>query len=311
MQKLYVIGVYSNPLLWSRRLELAKRWITDMLETEGIELVVGEVAHGDRPFELNHLGPKYTHIEFRAETMAWSKESAINECIKRLPPDAEYVCWSDMDVEFRDPKWAVKTVQALQLWPVIQPWSEALDLGPQGEVMEIKGEHIQTSLGKLYRTTGQIFTPGQYGTYGHPGYVWAATMEFLQDVGLLLDTSGLGAADHQMAMGILGMPERSIHSQTTIKYQAHVLAWCDRAYKSSLGHLGYIEGRIEHWFHGKKVNRKYQERWQVLIDHQFDPIVDMVRNRYGIVEITDKKPQMRRDMERYYVERDEDCNRKD
>lgn len=308
MPPLYVIGVYANPLRWHRRLELTKRWIKDMLETVGVKLVLVEVQHGERLFELlPEEDQNYTHIGCRASTLAWSKESAVNVGIRSLPADAEYVCWCDADVEFRDPEWAIKTVHALQIWPVVQPWGEALDLGPNGEVMEIKGEHVQTSLGKLYRTTG-VVREGSYGTYGHPGYVWAATMEFLEYVGLLLDTSGLGAADHQMAMGVIGLSERSIHTQTTPEYQAHIRAWCDRAFAFAQGHLGYVEGRIEHWFHGRKADRKYQERWSVLIEHKFDPITDLVRNRYGIVEITDRKPAMRRAMERYYIERNEDVN---
>lgn len=313
MKPLDVIGVYSNPLMWRRRCQLAFRWIEQQLATDGVRLTVVEVAHGERPFELygvNVMGKTYTHIGVRAKTMAWSKESAINVGIRALPADAVYVCWEDMDVEHVNHNWAHAAVHALQLWPVIQPWNEALDLGPNGEIMKVDNTHVQRSLASVYRHKDCIppWNDRSYDGNYHPGYSWCATMDFLNDVGLLFDKSGLGAADHQMAMGIVGQGDRSIHGLTTKAYQDAVKAWCDRAHRISLGHLGYITGRIEHSFHGRKQDREYNGRWSILIDYGFDPNVDLTRNRWGIVEVTDAKPAMRRAMEAYYQRRNEDVN---
>lgn len=312
LQPLHIVGVYSNHLLWNRRLDLAKRWIDKSVRTRGAKVYVGEVAHGDRPFQLIPSDGSYVHIPMRARTAAWNKESAANEVIRHLPADAVGVCWEDMDIEHRDPEWAIKAMHALQLWPVIQTWSESLDLGPRGEVMQIEGKRVRYSFGKLYSMYGPaVLGNKKYGDRGHPGYSWAATMDFLNAVGLLLDISGLGAADHQMAMGIVGHPELSIHGQTHPNYQKQILAWDERAFDFTHGRLGYIDGRVEHWFHGKKANRKYQGRWDILVNHQFDPTTDLVRNRWGLIEVTHKKPAMLRDMENYYMQRNEDGNEAD
>src|SRR6059058_6285956 len=120
---MHVVTCYSNPLRWETRLRHAKNFIEHMKDS-GVHLTVVETQHGERPFELDQI-PGITHIPTRASTVAWSKESAINVGIRALPADAKFVSWIDADIEFRRKDWAAEAVHALQLQPVIQPWSEA------------------------------------------------------------------------------------------------------------------------------------------------------------------------------------------
>ena len=133
-------------------------------------------------------------------------------------------------------------------------------------------------------------------------------MEFLNSVGLLLDRSGLGAGDHIMALAFCGFGDLAVHGQSTEAYKAYIKSWSDRAYSVCRGHLGFVPGRIEHSFHGAKQNRKYVERWNILTEHGFDPNTDLHMNRYGIIEVSPNKPEMRRAFEAYFKQRDEDAN---
>lgn len=309
---LHVVTCVANPVMWESRIRLAKQFITHMLDS-GVDLTVVETAYGERPFELADI-PHIHHIPTRATTMAWSKESALNVGIRSLPPTAKYVCWADSDIEFRDPKWAGKTVDALQLAPVIQPWSEALDLGPAGEVMTVKGTQVQTSFGWVWREHGDVTTwwkkqqAGEPYSYPHSGYCWAATMDILNAIGLLLDFSGLGAADHQMSLGMVGLGTNAIHGLSSDAYRNSVKAWCDRGFAKVEGHVNYIPGRIEHSFHGPKELRKYVGRWDILNKWKFDPATDLHRNRWGILELSGNKPGLMRDIEGYFRGRAEDAN---
>jgi hypothetical protein len=64
----------------------------------------------------------------RATTLAW--ENCLNIGISRLPHDAKYIGTFDADIHFRKPGWAAEAIHALQLYPVVQPWKTAFDLGP-------------------------------------------------------------------------------------------------------------------------------------------------------------------------------------
>jgi hypothetical protein len=310
---LHVVAVIYNPLRWQSRIALYKQFREHMLDS-GVKLTVVECAFGQRPWELAE-DPHVRHVPVRADTLAWNKEGLVNLGIQRLPADAKYIAWIDADVEHRNRNWASDTVHALQQYAVVQTWSEALDLGPQGEPMEVKGFHVQTSFAKVWREMGDIKPwSGKEGAYSksmaypHPGYSWAIRRDVLNNIGGLIDVSGLGAGDHQAAMSFVGKIDQAIHGQTSPEYQAAVRAWGERAYKYVQGNLGYVQGTLTHFWHGNKANRLYHERWDTLVKHQFNPVTDVKKNLFGVTELAGNKPEMARDFDRYFRQRDEDAN---
>ena len=42
--------------------------------------------------------------------------------------------------------------------------------------------------------------------------------------------------------------------------------------------------------------------------HAFDPLTDLRKNLYGVLELAGNKPAMEQDFDRYYRQRDEDAN---
>jgi hypothetical protein len=238
--------------------------------------------------------------------LAWNKESLVRIGVSRLPPGAKNVFWIDADVEFENDNWVMDSLHALEQYPVIQPWSEALDLGPEGSPMFIKGSHVQTSFCKVWRQNGEILLPPY--AYAHPGYAWGMRRSTWDAMGGLIDTSGLGAGDHQMAMAMVGKTAYSIHGETTEDYQRPIKAWGARADIHIAGRLGFCQGLIKHFFHGAKVKRQYNGRWQILIKHKFSPSTDLTVNSYGVVEFAGNKPGLEHDVDIYYRSRGEDDN---
>jgi hypothetical protein len=301
---LHVVTVRFNPKRWGVPPAHYRAFEQHMLDS-GVNLTVVECALGERPFEADGT-PGVNHIGVRSKSLVWNKENLINIGISRLPPTAKYIAWIDADVEFRNPHWASDTVHALQQYSVVQPWSEALDLGPDGTPMTIKGRQVHTSFAKIWRYEGQIL-PEPY-MYAHPGYAWASRRDVLDNLGGLLEISGLGSADHQMAMAMIGQPENSIHGMTDKGYQDAILAWAVLADTYVKGNLGFVQGLVEHKFHGEKARRKYVERWDILIKHKFNPLTDLKRNTYGVMELAGNKPAMARDIDSYFGQRNEDAN---
>jgi hypothetical protein len=304
---LHVVTCISNPLRWRSRIALYRAFERHMIES-GVRLTVVECALGERPFELDG-NPLINHVGVRHHTFTFNKECLLNigiQDIVRRDPDAQYIATLDADIRFRNKDWAADTVHALQRFEVVQPWVDCYDLGPGGEHME-----LHRSFGKLWQdqqpiVQGPNAKDGPY-RFGHPGYAWAYRRSVLALVGLLPDTAVLGAADHHMAMALIGRVMDSIPRNVTEGYIAPLVRWQNRA--AAIGmNVGSVHGTIEHDFHGSKRKRRYIERWDILHKHKFDPQTDLIKNEFGVVELSGNKPGLRMDIERYFSERHEDAN---
>ena len=296
---LHVVTAIANPIRWASRERLFHQF-ADHMRTSGVSLTVVECAYGERPFVLDRI-PRIHHVGVRARSLVWDKENLLNIGISRLPPDWHYVAWIDADIHFRRPDWAMETVHALQLHDVVQPWSDCYDLGPNGEHLD-----HHRSFCRQY-VTGAKIGPGPY-TFAHPGYAWAATRPALEQLGGLIDTAALGAADHHMALTFIGRVEDSVHGRITDAYRAPLRRWQARARTHLAGNIDYVPGTIEHYWHGAKTSRRYVQRWDVLVRHGFDPAADLKRNVWGVIELAGNKPDLQRDIVRYFRQRQKDAN---
>ena len=296
---LHVVAVLSNPMGWESRIRLYRGFAEHMLDS-GVRLTTVECAYGNRPFCL--AGDKHiNHVAVRAKTVLWVKENLINIGIARLPQDWQYVAWIDADIFFRKSSWATATVDALQRYDVVQPWSDCYDLGPNDEHL-----HAHRSFCRQWAGS-QPIGPGPY-VFAHPGYAWAATREALEHLGGLIDTAILGAADHHMALGLIGRAEQSVPAGIAPEYARLVHDWQARASCTVAGNIGFVPGTIEHLWHGAKEKRRYIDRWQILLRHEFSPTRDLRRNVWGVWELAGNKPALRRDIDAYMRQRDEDDN---
>jgi hypothetical protein len=296
---LHVVTAIANPIRWESRLRLARAFISHMLDS-GVRLTVVECAFGERPHALADVGG-INHVPVRARTLVWTKENLVNIGLARQPQDWKYAAWIDADIVFRKSGWAAETVHALQQYDVVQPWSDCYDLGPHED-------HLQAhrSFCRQYHDK-QPVGPGPY-TFAHPGYAWASTRRALDLLGGLIETAGLGAGDHHMALALIGKADVSIDGRMTEGYRRPILAWQARAGQHVGGNIGYVPGTIEHGWHGPKAARRYIERWSVLAEHRFDPTTDLIRNTWGVLELAGNKPALRHDIDRYFRQRDEDSN---
>ena len=312
METLHVVTCVANPLGWRSREALARRAIAAWLRAPEVSVSLVEATYGSRALALTDLaGERMTHIGVRATTLAWSKECLLNIGISRLPAHAEKIATIDADVTFRRPHWAAATLAALDLYPVVQTWDTAYDLGPNDE-------HIQThkSFASAWHSGAPVvaggakfwrFSGGGY-EYPHPGYAWGWRRRTLDRIGGLFELGGMGSGDHHMALGMVGHAGASLPGGVTAAYRAGVVAWSDRARIEINGKLGVVHGTIEHPFHGRKSDRAYEGRWDMFLRHGFDPMTDLKRNLSGVIEFAGNKPDLERAFDRYLRAREEDVN---
>lgn len=141
--------------------------------------------------------------------------------------------------------------------------------------------------------------------YGHSGFAWAATRQFYENTGGLMDFPILGSADHHMAWAAIGNVGWSVHKGMTDAFKRRCREWQDRAVQVTHRFLNYVPGRIEHHWHGKKSERKYRERWKILVDNKFNPDTDLRKDAQGLWRIVGK-PKLREEIHRYFAGRRED-----
>jgi hypothetical protein len=297
LDKFWVVTVVSNFARFGSRYKLYKDFVRRL---GNVNLLTVELAFGDRPFEVTEAGNP-NHVQLRTWDELWHKENLINIGISHLPSDWEYVAWIDADIEFVREDWAEETVHQLQHHHVVQMFQTAVDLGPDGEALKILDGFVYSYL------TGQppAYSRGAYPAW-HPGYAWAMRREAFDHLGGLIDKAILGAADHHMAWALIGSANKSMPGKIHANYKKYIKIWHERAEAHIKRDVGYVPGTILHYWHGKKADRKYVERWDVLIKHGFDPERDLKRDWQGIYILTDDGSRLRDDLRKYFRQRNED-----
>lgn len=286
----------------------------------------------------NRDGQDYIKVRVNHQQELWLKENMLNLAAQHLPPQAKYVAFVDADVQFTRPDWVSETLHALQHYHVVQMFSTVTELSPAYEPHQLhRGfaySHVNASSiadgqrgGVFHGRSVDISEAGTYlpdfgqlldshgrpvsikrvtSTEWHPGYAWAWRREALDYVGGLVEHGILGAGDRHMACALIGKVHESLPRGIHPKYLERLIHWQRRAREHINGNVGFVEGNLLHFWHGRKVNRKYFDRWRILVKHQFNPDFDIKKDWRGVIALTDKKPELRDDIRRYFRARHED-----
>jgi len=300
--KFHVVTMISNPACFSSRYRLFKNFEKYILQHTP-NLWVCELQLGDRPFAITSAdNPR--HIQLRHWDELWHKENAINIAISRLPDDWETLGWIDADVEFLQNDWIGDTLNQLQVYKIVQMFDTAIDLGPDNQVLQVH----KSFMGQYIRK-GATHPEKAYNEL-HPGYAWAARREAIDDIGGLFDKAVLGAGDRHMALSFVNKAELSLNKDTSSAYQQAILDYQARCWTALRCDVGYVPGSLVHAFHGKKKDRRYWDRWQVLIKNDYRPNVDLKRNSYGVYQLHDdmtlRSVRLRDEIRAYFRSRKED-----
>jgi hypothetical protein len=298
---LHVICVVSNPCLYTTRYILAREFIKRMEFEQNILLYICELLYDDQNqtefYVTDETNPR--HLQIRTKTPLWHKENMINTMIReRLPVDWKTVAWIDADIRFESAHWATDTLKLLNgQYDIVQLFSHAVDMDKKENTMQ-----VFQSFGYKHANDREYTRVGP--DFWHPGYAWACTRETYDKMGGLYDLSILGSGDHNMALSMLGKSASSVHEKVSKDYKESV-SQLEKNMKSL--RLGYVPGVIKHYFHGTKQNRKYKERWQILVDHEYSPNLHLIRDKNGILQPSIECPSvLLTDILHYFQERNED-----
>jgi hypothetical protein len=305
----HVIMMVSNPMRYESRFDLYRQAAPDLIRKGG-NLWVVEVGTGARIHQItDDAKPQEFLISSSNLTgIVWIKENVQNVAAAILTthrPDWRTVCFTDSDVRYEQ-GWVEETVHALQLHPVVQPWSHAVDMGPDGGAVS---NRMQESFAYCYHHGIEVKSATTYTKGGHPGYSLAFRREAFNALGGLIETGALGSGDRHMCTALIGKVHESYHPDVSKGYKRPLQIWQQRADRWIRGNFGYVPCVIRHGFHGLKTNRGYGSRWQILVKHGFDPATDLKKDSAGILTLVDETTRQRAfrdDTYRYYRSRRED-----
>lgn len=256
-----------------------------MLATPNVALHVVESVYGDRLPECAPApGENYGYHAVRVTSEIWLKENLINIGVKNLlPKDWRYLAWVDCDIHFRDSGWALSTIHQLQHYNILQPWQSAADLDFHGNIM-----NAWTSFGSLCASGKPMsHKKGEHGyCYAHTGYAWACTRYFYENIEKLVDFNIVGSGDHLIAWACLGQVDSTMPRKISPGYKSSCDRFEQKASFASASLVGFVPGRIEHNFHGSKVNRQYWDRWQILTKNNFNPLTDLSYDSQGVLVLS-------------------------
>ena len=291
---LYVVLPYFNFCGFKRRRELFIQFVERYTKTPGLRLVVVE-AMGPAP--LGRLSV-HEHIRLTSDSRVWLKENLINTGVKSLPNDWKYVAWIDADLEFLNSNWVQDTIKELQDADMVQMWHTAVNLGTHEEALK-----IDKSFAYMFVGSGTPWTPSDKYGFWHPGYAWACTRHAFTKMGGLPDWAILGSGDRHMAMSLAGLAQQSCPGTIHENYKMML-----RIYERGLKNfkVSWVDGTIVHFWHGSFADRRYKERWDILIKNAFDPFDDIGYTDEGIVQLTEKGRRFEKFLDDYFTGRRED-----
>jgi hypothetical protein len=298
-EKLHVITVISNPCLYNKRYKLFKEFVKRIEEEEtNVELYVVELIYNNLNYFVTDINNK-KHLQIKTETPLWHKENMVNLGVKKLlPSNWKAFAWIDADIEFESNTWALDTLKILNgCKDVVQLFSHCIDMNnDELSLNNFSGFGYNFSKKNKYTTKGL--------NYWHPGYAWAITRKAYEQIGGLYDKGVLGSGDSIMASSFVNNVTNMINKNYSDDYNNSMLLFQEKAKHLR---LGYTPGVIRHYFHGTKENRKYTERWKILMKHKFSPNLHLKYDNNGILIPTDTfAEEFKNDIMNYFKERKED-----
>jgi len=300
-EKLNVIIVISNPCLYAKRYKLLNEFVKRIEEEEEyVNLFIVEMIYNNQKFIVTNKNNK-NHLQLKTETPIWHKENMINLAVKQLLPTTwKAFAWVDADIEFENNSWALDTLKILNgCKDVVQLFSHCIDM-----TNEETNINIFNSFGYSFNKNKKYLTKGI--DYWHPGYAWAITRKSYEKIGGLYDKGILGSGDSIMALSFIN---KSIYMNNINYSDDYNNSMLEYQKKASKLRLGYVPGVIRHYFHGTELNRKYTERWKILMKYNFSPIEHLHYDNQGILVPTNIfSSDFKEDIMNYFKDRKEDDN---
>lgn len=271
-----VIACHFNPAGYRTPRANLGRFLCGMAEV-GAPVFLAELAFYGQPFQTPECD-RTAHFRAGKEAIMFQKERLLNMAEQIVPPQFTKIVVWDADILIPDFGWPGEVSRLLDSYPIAQPFSRAILLGPSGREIGAK-----MSVG--YAANNRFPDPVDVGIF-HPGFALAMRREFFSEVGGLSGCPITGSGDTLAMLGALcpNPEDRAFFRLHSTEWGAPQLEWCRRLYQFSGGRLGALPMDIHHLYHGSHANRQYLSRFDMT--REFNPSRDLTTNEDGITTWT-------------------------
>jgi hypothetical protein len=275
---LWGVTAYFNPSGSSVQRRNYERFRSALVR-QGVPLLTVELAFGGRSFELGKADADHL-IQVRGGDLLWQKERLLNVGIAALPQDCDRVAWLDADVLFDRDDWARETARLLEDFMVVQPFLRRVRLGP-GQVpggparLPVGMGEGQVYYGVGYGVAAKGYSAlGNYRRHGSTGLGWAARRWLLDRHGLY-DRMIVGGSDLVMSRAMHVGAAAVNRSKVPAALARSLSKWCEAFHADVRGSVGYADCTVFHLWHGSMQGRRYRDRYEALLRHDYDPDRDV------------------------------------
>ena len=201
-----------------------------------------------------------TTLRVRCYDPYWHKERLLNILAYAIPPRYKYLAWLDADVMFCNPEWIWQTEEELKRHAVVQLFGSI-------DWMDATGTEVKyTWSGGIrgWRKDPTVLQKREWARYLHPGFGWAMHRELWQQLGGLIERAGTMCGDLLMFNSFTG--HDCYYDDVELHRNCHaVQSWMERARNTVAGSVGYVDGVIQHLWHGNIKSRQYHTLCHELI----------------------------------------------
>ena len=237
-----------------------------------------------------------TKIIASHDNILWQKERAFNLLLENLDEKYDKILWVDTDISFQNYDMMQELELKLDQYDMVQPFET---------VYEYHNSTI--SANSCLNTSGYAKTLRDYTDTGASdcydpafGLTWAINRSIMPN-GYFYDKHILGSSDllqiQSVTLDILNRSFIGNYSDDIVR------SWIDycRKMPAKQYNIGYCSGCLEHFYHGKVLNRGYSYRECLLNKYAFDPKIHLEIDDNGLYKIL--HPELETSISNYFNKR--------
>jgi len=285
--------VLFNPTK-SKRIIMNYLYAKNIMEKQGIPTFTLELVFKDNDiYNIPEVAEDKNVFHVSGNSVMFHKERLCRILETKIPTIYNKLLFCDADIIFKKKDWYSNLSKLLNTNDVVHPFNEAVwkDLTYTQDIVKRK-----TSL----------LAPGNAGDVWdhmyHPGFAWGFRRDWYNKVGFF-DWAITGSGDTLSCASWT----RRILPPTSSSYPRKAMKNKYELYQtlvnSNFPRITYMEGLIEHLWHGSRENRKYAARHNIL--NNVEDIDEIIRiNEDGVFEF--KQEIWNDPFIRYFEERNDD-----
>ena len=244
------------------------------MEKQGIPTFTLELVFKDNDvYNIPEVAEDKNIFHVSGNSVMFHKERLCRILETKIPTAFTKILFCDADVIFKTKDWYSKLSKLLDTHDVVHPFSEAVwkDLTYTQDIIKRKSSLLAGGL------------PGSYWDHMyHPGFAWGFRRNWYNKVGFF-DWAITGSGDTLSCAAWTLKTFAPTSGSCPKKAISHKYQLYQTLVNSNFPRITYMEGLIEHLWHGSRQNRKYAERHSIL--NNVEDIDELIRiNEDGVFE---------------------------